>query len=226
MTTTCSTPRGLWLCVTGPDALEALPSEGIGWLGVDLQHGAYEVTDLAGLLRATDLPVLARAASQDAAHLARVLDTGVTGVIVPGVEGVQDVQALVRAVRFPPEGARSTGITRSVAVGGPQRPLLLPMVETRGALESVEQVAQVPGVDGLFVGPYDLSLSLGRSGVTDAEVVAAIGRAHAAARTAGVIAGVFSGSRDLDPLVPADLDLVAVDTDVAVMRAGLAALFG
>src|SRR5690606_6241503 len=98
--TTFPTPRGLWLTVLGPDALEALPLDGIGWLGVDLQHGSLEARDLPGILRVCRVPVLARAASQDAAHLARVLDTGVDGVIVPGVGSGEEAAALVAAVRL------------------------------------------------------------------------------------------------------------------------------
>lgn len=222
--TELTSPLGLWLGLLGPDVLEALPTAGLGWLGVDLQHGRYDVADLTGLLRVARVPVLARAASQAPDHLARVLDTGVDGVIVPGVESTEQAAALVRAVRFPPEGVRSTGVTRSVLTGGPERPLLLPMVETRGALEDVEAIASLPGVDGVFVGPYDLSLSLARPSVVDDEVVGAIGRVHRAAREAGVLSGAFSGNRELDPLLPPDLDLVAVDTDVSVIREGARAV--
>lgn len=216
-------PRGLWLTVLGPDALEALPLDGVGWLGVDLQHGSLEVRDLPGILRVCRVPVLARAASQDAAHLARVLDTGVDGVIVPGVGSGEEAAALVAAVRLPPEGRRSTGLTRSAVVGGPERPLLLPMVETAEGLAAAADIAGCPGVDGVFVGPYDLSLSLGRPAVVDDEVVAAIHQVVAVAREAGVLAGAFSGNRDLDGLLP-DLDLVAVDTDVTALQQGVAGL--
>lgn len=217
---------GLWLTVIGPAALEALPLAdlGVGWVGVDLQHGQYEVTDLLALLRVTDLPVLARTASVDFSHLGRVLDTGVTGVIVPSVDSSEDAAALVRAVRLPPAGRRSTGMSRSAIVGAPEHPLLLPMVETRGALGEAAEIAATPGVDGLFVGPYDLSLALGRPGPTDEEVVAAIATVASVARERGVLAGAFSGSRDLDPLLPA-LDLVAVDTDITALRAGAGGLF-
>lgn len=223
---TITSPRGLWLTVLGPDELEVLPMAGLGWLGVDLQHGRYAVEDLPALLRVSQVPVLARADSGDAAHLARILDTGVAGVIVPSVTSAAEVEALVRAVRFPPEGVRSTGLTRGVLTGGPERPLLLPMVETAGALAEVEQIAAVPGVDGLFVGPYDLSLSLGRPGVTDEQVVTAVRQVREVAGAAGLLAGVFSGNRDLDPLLPEELDLVAVDTDVTVLRSGLTELLG
>lgn len=217
---------GLWLTVLGPAPLEALPLTDLGvrWVGVDLQHGQYEVSDLLDLLRVTGLPVLARTASGDFAHLGRVLDTGVTGVIVPSVDSAGDAAALVRAVRLPPQGRRSTGLSRSVVVGAPEHPLLLPMVETRGALDDAGAIAATPGVDGLFVGPYDLALALGRPGPTDEQVVAAIGTVASAAREHGVLAGVFSGSRDLDPLLP-PLDLVAVDTDITALRAGVGGLF-
>ncbi|GGK83238.1 HpcH/HpaI aldolase family protein [Ornithinimicrobium pekingense] len=220
-----SSPRGLWLTVLGPDALEALPLTGVGWLGVDLQHGVLEVRDLPGLLRVSPVPVLARAGSQDPAHLGRVLDTGVAGVIVPGVGSGEEAAALVSAVRLPPEGRRSTGLTRGVMVGGPQRPLLLPMVETAEGLAAVRDIAGCAGVDGVFVGPYDLSLSLGRPSVVDDELVAAVHRVVSTAREAGVLGGAFSGNRDLDGLLP-DLDLVALDTDVTALRRGVADLFG
>lgn len=223
---TAPTGPGLWLTVLRPPALEALPlvELGVGWLGVDLQHGQYDVADLRDLLRVTDLPVLARAASTDFAHLGAVLDSGVAGVIVPSVDTVEDVRALVRAVRLPPVGRRSTGMSRSAVVGAPAHPLLLPMVETRGALDAAAAIAATPGVDGLFVGPYDLSLALGGPGPVDDRVLAAIRRVVQAAREHGVLAGAFSGSRDLDPHLP-PLDLVAVDTDVSALRAGVRGLF-
>nr|WP_237707490.1 aldolase/citrate lyase family protein [Serinicoccus profundi] len=143
------------------------------------------------------------------------------GVIVPGVNSAAEAAALVQAARFPPESARSTGLSRAVLTGGPERPLLLPMVETAGALADVEQIAALPGVDGVFVGPYELSLSLGRPGVTDEQVVSAIGRVREAAVAAGLLTGIFSGDRELDALLPPGLDLVALDTDVTVLRHGM-----
>lgn len=215
--------RGIWLTLLGADALEVLPQDRLDWVGVDLQHGCLEVADLAPLLRSTSLPVLVRTASQDRAHLARVLDTGAAGVIVPGVESAGECAALVAAVRLPPEGRRSTGASRSAAVGGPLSPLLLPMVETRAGLAAAEDIAGHDGVDGVFVGPYDLSLSLGRPSVADDEVVGAIRTVAAAARRRGRLAGVFSGDPALEPLLP-DVDLLAVDSDVGVLRRGVQAV--
>lgn len=216
---------GLWLTVLGADAVEALPLAGIGWLSVDLQHGSLEIADLVGVLRVSDVPVLARTASQDPAHVARVLDTGVAGIIVPGVESGAEAAALVSAARFPPEGRRSNGTSRSGFVGAPERPLLLPMVETRRGLEAAADIASCAGVDGVFVGPYDLSLSLGAPSVVDDVVVDSIASVAATAREHGVLVGAFSANRDLDGRLPR-LDLLAVDTDVTALRTGVQALFG
>ena len=97
-------------------------------------------------------------------------------------------------------------------------------VAPRGALEEVARIAATPGVDGIFVGPYDLSLALGRPGVTDDEAVAAIRTVASAARDAGLLAGAFAADRELEKALP-ELDLLAVDTDVTALRAGVAAIF-
>ena len=216
--------RGLWLTILTANVLELMPTDGIDWLGVDLQHGYLEVRDLPEILRVATVPVLARAGSHDPDHLARILDTGVHGVIVPGVSSEAEVSSLVTAVRMPPEGRRSSGLARTTVVGGPAHPLLLPMIETRDGLANLTDIAAHPGIDGLFVGPYDLSLSLSRPSVIDAEVVAAIGAVVAATRQRGLLAGAYSGNRSLDPLLP-HLDLLAVDTDLTVLRLGVGSLF-
>ncbi|NLG22531.1 MAG: aldolase [Actinomycetales bacterium] len=215
--------RGLWLTALTADVVELVPLDGFDWLGVDLQHGCLEATDLPGLLRVTPLPVLARTASHDAAHLGRVLDTGVRGVIVPAVESRAEAAALVRAVRTPPEGARSTGGSRSTLLGGRARPVLLPMVETAAGLDAVEEITRVSGVDGVFVGPYDLALSLGRESVVDPDVVAGLHAVVAAARERGLLTGVFTGHASLDPLLP-PVDLHAVESDIGALRRGLNSL--
>ncbi|MGL5861276.1 MAG: aldolase/citrate lyase family protein, partial [Phycicoccus sp.] len=126
--------RGLWLTFLSAYGLEAVGAPaGLGWIGVDLQHGDLDVGDLPPLLRVArpaGLPVLARLASHDAAHLARVLDTGVDGIVVPAVESAAQAAALVSAAHPPPVGRRSVGASRATVVGAP-RPLLLAMVETR-----------------------------------------------------------------------------------------------
>jgi 2-keto-3-deoxy-L-rhamnonate aldolase RhmA len=220
--------RGLWVSFLGPFGLEVVAAgsvaERIDWLGVDLQHGDIEPGDVAPLVRAARIPVLVRLASHDGAHLARMLDTGAAGVIVPGVESAGQASQLVAAASLPPRGRRSTGLCRAALAPTAERPLLLAMVETAAGLDAAEEIAAVDGVDGIFVGPYDLSLSLGEPSVSTERMVAAISRVAEAARRRKRMFGVFSGDRELTPLLP-EVDLLGVATDAAALQAGLAALF-
>jgi 2-keto-3-deoxy-L-rhamnonate aldolase RhmA len=170
------------------------------------------------------VPVLVRLASHDEAQLARVLDAGVDGVIVPAVESAGQAQRLVQAAYFPPRGRRSAGLARVSLLGQRDQPLLLPMVETRAGLDHVEDILGVEGVDGTFVGPYDLSLSLGQKSALEAPVVSAIASVIDRTRSRDRISGIFTGNRELTGLIPA-VDLLGVDTDAAALRAGLKRLF-
>ncbi|WP_083933956.1 HpcH/HpaI aldolase family protein [Kribbella catacumbae] len=216
--------RGLWLTCLTPYAVELAGVGAADWLGVDLQHGDLTAEELSPLLRVSPVPVLARLAGHDPSHIARVLDTGVDGIIVPAVESADQAMALVSASNPPPVGARSTGVSRAGVLGNPQ-PLLLPMVETASGLAALEEIAGVAGIDGIFVGPYDLALSLGEPSVVAPAVVTAIESVITTAHRHERIAGVFAGNTELAARLPA-AELVAVDTDLAALRAGIRHLFG
>jgi len=170
------------------------------------------------------VPVLVRLASHDEAQLARVLDAGVDGVIVPAVESAGQAEALVRAACFPPRGRRSQGLARAALLGSRDQPLLLPMVETRAGLDHLDDILGVDGVDGIFLGPYDLTLSLGRESVLEDAVVSAIKSVISRTGGQGRITGIFTGNRELTRLLPA-VDLLGVDTDATALRAGLKQMF-
>jgi 4-hydroxy-2-oxoheptanedioate aldolase len=200
---------------------------GIQWLGLDLQHGDLDLADVVPLLRVAEragLAVFPRMASHAADAIGRVVDAGVQGVIVPGVESAEEAGALVRAIRLPPVGGRSTGAARTaLGVTDVGEALLLPMVETSAGLDHAADIAAVDGVDGIFIGPYDLSMSLGcKPG--DEPVMTAIASVVETVRSTGKIVGMFTGRPDLLALAPT-LDLVAVDTDVTALRRGIADLF-
>lgn len=219
-----TTQRGLWLSFLPPFGLEvAQRAATIDWIGVDLQHGDLALTDLAPLARVAQIPVYARSASHDPAELSRIIDCGVAGVIVPSVDSAAQATALAAAVRTPPLGRRSSGFARASVVGAAP-PVLFTMVETAAGLAAADQIAAVAGVDGLFVGPYDLSLSLGEESVTSPTVVAAIIDVVTQARRHDKLAAVFAGNADLVDLLP-PLDLLGVHTDAMALQLGLAQLF-
>ncbi len=215
--------RGLWLTFLSPFGLELAGGCGAEWIGIDIQHGDLDIGDVAPLARVSPVPVLVRLASHDEAQLARVLDAGVDGVIVPAVESAGQAQRLAQAAYFPPRGRRSAGLARVSLLGRRDQPLLLPMVETRAGLDHVDDILGVEGVDGTFIGPYDLSLSLGQKSALE-PLVSAIGSVIDRTRSRDRISGIFTGNRELTGLIPA-VDLLGVDTDAAALRAGLKALF-
>jgi 4-hydroxy-2-oxoheptanedioate aldolase len=217
--------RGLWVTFLGPFGLEvAGGGYGAEWIGIDIQHGDLDVADVAPLARVSPVPVLVRLASHDEAQLGRVLDEGVEGVIVPAVESAGQARELVQAAYFPPRGRRSRGLARASLLGRRDQPLLLPMVETRAGLDALDHILRVDGVDGVFVGPYDLAASLGQKSVLDGVVVSAIVSVIDRTRGQGRIAGIFTGNRELTGVLPA-VDLLGVDTDAAALRAGLKLVF-
>ena len=198
--------RGLWVTFVSPFGLEvATAGGGAEWIGIDVQHGDLDIADVA--------------------PLARVLDAGVDGVIVPAVESAAQAGQLVRAACFPPRGRRSKGLARVSLLGPRDQPLLLPMVETRAGLDHLDDILGVDGVDGIFLGPYDLALSLGQESVLAGEVVSAIESVIDRTRGRDRITGIFTGNRELTELLPA-VDLLGVDTDAAALRAGLKLMFG
>jgi 4-hydroxy-2-oxoheptanedioate aldolase len=231
--------RGLWLSFLSAYGLEAVlgdrlrdatgggGSVAVDWLGLDLQHGDLALDDVIPLLRVAErvgVPVFPRMASHASDAIGKVVDAGVQGVIVPGVESADEAAALVRAIRLPPHGGRSTGSARtSLGVTGTGEPLLLPMVETAAGLEAAGDITAVDGVDGVFIGPYDLSMSLGCL-PGEPEVMAAIASIVEIARGAGKIVGMFAGRPDLLEVGPR-LDLMAVDTDASAVRRGIVELF-
>ena len=217
--------RGLWLTFLSPFGLELAAGCGAEWIGIDVQHGDLGIPDVAPLARVSPVPVLVRLASHDEAQLARVLDTGVDGVIVPAVESAGQAAELVQAACFPPRGRRSQGLARVSLLGPRDQPLLLPMVETRAGLDHLDDILGVDGVDGIFLGPYDLTLSLGRESALDDAVVSAIKSVISRTGGQGRITGIFTGNRELTRLLPA-VDLLGVDTDAAALRAGLKQMFG
>ena len=217
--------RGLWLTFLSPFGLELAGGCGAEWIGIDIQHGDLDIADVAPLARVSPVPVLVRLASHDEAQLGRVLDTGADGVIVPAVESADQARQLVQAACFPPRGRRSKGLARVSLLGPRDQPLLLPMVETRAGLDALDDILGVDGVDGTFLGPYDLSLSLGRESVLDEAVVSAITSVIGRTGGRGRIAGIFTGNRELTGLLPT-VDLLGVDTDAPALRPGLKQVFG
>lgn len=221
--------RGLWLTFLSAYGLEAAVGHGADWVGVDLQHGDLELNDVAGYLRVTErvsLPLLTRMPSHDPALISRAIDLGVNGLIIPMVESASQARDLVSAVLTPPRGSRSTGSCRASLMvrQDPAVPLLLPMIETAAGFDRAAEIVSEPGVDGVFFGPYDLSVSAGYPSPDSPQTIAALRHVIKVARSADKIVGFMAGRPKLLAVAP-EADLVAIDTDVSALRLGLGRLF-
>lgn len=154
---------GVWSLLPGAVTGELLAGTDADYVVLDLQHGALAEADLPGVTAAISaagaLP-LVRTRSAQFADIGRPLDLGARGVFVPNVRGAEHVREVVAACRYGPGGNRSIGRLS----GGADDPLVLIVLETATALDELDAVLAVDGLDGIYVGPSDLSLSLGRAG--------------------------------------------------------------
>jgi len=193
-----------------PDAtmVEAMVKTRLDSLLFDMQHGMFdEAAVLSGIAAAAleGKPVFVRPPVDCGGLTSRLLDFGAAGVVCPMVNTVEDARRLVGYTRFPPVGARSWGPRRAIPLSGLGAPdylaqangltLAIAMIETRQALGNLDEILAVPGIDGIFVGPNDLSVSLSGGQVLDSpDVFPALDHVAARARAAGKFAGIFAAS--------------------------------
>lgn len=183
---------GWWSALPGVAAVAAGGAAGLDFVVLDLQHGSVtEETLAAGCAAAVSLGLtpLVRTRSAAFADIGRPLDLGAHGVIVPSVLGAAHAAEVVRAGHYPPRGNRSTGRL----AGGVDRPLVIPMVETAGALAELPDILRLDGLDGVYIGPFDLALSLGGpEAIGGPQVAAAIDTVIAGCAEAGVPWGIYT----------------------------------
>ncbi|MGR7027118.1 HpcH/HpaI aldolase family protein [Geodermatophilus sp. URMC 62] len=186
--------HGLWSLLPGPVTGEVLARTGPDFVVVDLQHGALGEAGLPGVAAAVtaagSVP-LVRTRSPAFADVGRPLDLGARGVVVPNVRDAAHAREVVAACRYAPAGSRSIGRLS----GGADQPLVVVMVESATALDDLDAVLAVEGLDGVYVGPGDLSLSLGLTGdERRGELRGVLSSIVARARAAGVPVGVHAYS--------------------------------
>jgi 4-hydroxy-2-oxoheptanedioate aldolase len=223
---------GAWCMIPSALTAEALGQAGFDWVLIDMQHGCMDYETALAMIRAVDLssavPVV-RVPWNDPGIIGRVLDAGALGVIIPMIQTADDARRAVEACRYPPAGRRSFGPVRVGLRDGPgyfgganDRIAVIPMIETAEALAEVDQIAATPGVDALFVGPFDLSIALGLPpGDNDGKPVfdEAIAKVSAAARAAGVATAVLSNTRVAPLRIAQGFKMISVTTDLSALSA-------
>ena len=228
--------HGAWLSLPGPHSAEIVARAGFDYVCVDMQHGLSGYADAIAMLQAISLgdstPVV-RVPWNEQGIIGRMLDGGAMGIIIPMVNTVADAEAAVRSCRYAPDGARSFGPMRAAVQEGPgyyasanTEVACIPMIETTEALENLDDILAVPGVDAVYVGPADLSITLGLppgNNDDDDGFTSALQRIAATATDRGVVPGIHANA----PLAPKRREqgfrMITVSSDAIALRSGVLA---
>ncbi|WP_223626371.1 HpcH/HpaI aldolase/citrate lyase family protein [Microbacterium sp. EST19A] len=230
---------GMWACSGSALVTEVAAGSGLDWVLIDMEHSANTLESVLLQLQvvaAYPITPVVRAPSNDTVAIKQILDLGAQNLIVPMVSSVEEARAAVSATRYPPEGVRGVGsaLARSARWNrvddylqeSARHTSLTVQIETAAGVDAAAEIAAVDGIDAVFVGPSDLSASMGLLGQqTHPDVVAAVEKVFAALKAAGKPVGVNA----FDPVaaeayIAGGADFVAVGADVALLARASEAL--
>ena len=170
---------GSWITIGHPTVAEIMAKAGFDWLAIDMEHSALSMAQCQELIRVVDLcgvPALVRVGKNDPLLIKQAMDAGACGVIVPMINSKEEAMAAVSSVKYPPSGTRGVGLARAQGYGASfqeyrkwveKESVVIVQIEHIKAVEHLEDILSVEGVDAFLVGPYDLSGSLGVPGDFD-----------------------------------------------------------
>jgi 4-hydroxy-2-oxoheptanedioate aldolase len=229
-----------WCALPAPIIVEVMAREGFSAVAIDLQHGLWDfaatVTGIGAIHGAGAAPIV-RVPFGDFATVSRALDCGAEGVVAPMINTVEDARKFVAVAKFPPLGERSWGPNRAMMLGQIADPkvylrdaneltVTFAMIETSTAMANIDAIAATPGIDVLFVGPSDLSITLTDGAVLDPhskEIEAALEKIVAAAKKAGKVAGLYCATAERAvAMSKRGFKFLAVGSDLGFLRAGIA----
>lgn len=230
-----------WAMLPGEHQAEAYARHSAEGVLCDLQHGLISYDNMIAMIRAIHKggkPAFVRPPLEDFAMVSRALDAGAAAVIMPMINTAEDAHRLVSAAKYPPVGERSWGPFSAMQASGLDAPGYLSqanelirvfgMIETGNALANIGQICAVPGLDGIFVGPYDLSISLSQgaeAGASHSGVQEALAGIVAAARNAGKIAGIYASNlQQVQQFSQLGFKFISVASDRSIIDAGAAAV--
>ena len=179
---------GSWISLGNTSISEIFAKSGLDWVVVDLEHSVISIKEVAEQIRAIDLcgvSPLVRLTSNDSDQIKRIMDAGAHGIIVPMTKTADDARSAVASTRYEPKGTRGVGLARAQGYGinfneylawQETSSIVIVQIEHIDAIENLDEILKVDGVDGLIIGPYDLSASMGIPGQFDnPEYIEALG---------------------------------------------------
>jgi 2-keto-3-deoxy-L-rhamnonate aldolase RhmA len=227
---------GTWITINHPDVVDALSELPLDWLVFDMEHAPIETSDVEVLLmplRGVDISPIIRVPWNDMVMMKRALDIGAEGILVPWVNSRGEAERAVSYASYPPRGLRGVGPRRAVRYGRrsfldyyenfeKNERILMVQIETGKALENLEEILSTPGIDVAYVGPMDLSVSLGipmRFG--DPRFQEALKKVRNVCEKCGVTPGIHSFSPEqAQEFISQGFRFVALMSDLAIMRRG------
>jgi len=216
---------GTLISLPSPEITELLSSTGYDWLFIDAEHGAFNPQQAQSMLQAAgDCPCVIRVPSGDEIWIKKALDIGAAGIIVPQVHTAEQAKLIVKSCKYSPVGTRGVGIGRAHNYGmdfekyiktANQHTAVILQAESRQAINNIEAIAAVKGVDAILIGPYDLSASLGKIGqVTNPVVIRAIDKVARTCKKSGVRLGFFGVNADaVRPYMKKGFTLITTGVD-------------
>ena len=221
---------GTLITIPSAEVAEIMAGVGFDWLFIDTEHSPFNAHGAQTVLRAAgqNCPCIVRVPANDEVWIKKALDIGADGIIAPQVNSAADAEAIVAMCKYPPDGTRGVGIGRAHQYGlgfnqymerANDEIAVILQAETAQALENITEIVKVPGIDAIFIGPYDLSASLGKMGqLTDPEVKQAIQTIAEACKKAGVRLGIFGATAEaVEPFIQQNFTLLAIGTDGLLM---------
>ena len=224
-----------WLANPSTASAEAMAHLGWDSLTIDMQHGLVDYTNALPILQtisSTDATPLARVNWNEPGQIMKILDAGCYGVICPMVSNKQEAKKFVQACMYPPQGYRSFGPTRGLIYGGSDYPdyandeiLKLAMIETKESLEKLDEIMSTPGIDGIYVGPADLSLAIGEKPGFDkpenTKAYSEILRILEHAKKNKIFAGIHNGTPEYaKKMIEKGFNFVSIASDLRFMTSG------
>ncbi len=217
---------GVIMTMNQPSVSEALSECGFDWLWVDMEHAPLSLRDVQEIAQAKNrqCAALVRVPSNTEEWIKRVLDLGVEGIILPHVNTAEEVKRAVAVSYYPPEGCRSVGLARAGLYGinsnyrqdANDSRLLFVQIEHKDGVENIEEIVQVPGLDGVIIGPYDLSGSYQKLGqVQDPEILEAIEKVLKTCKAHRKPVGIFAmHAEDAKRYLEQGFQLIAIGIDM------------
>lgn len=216
---------GTLVSMPSPEITEILSNTGYDWLFIDAEHGAFNPQQAQSMLQAAgDVPCVIRVPSGDEVWIKKALDIGAAGIIVPQVHTAEQAKQIVKSCKYSPQGSRGVGIGRAHKYGmgfedyikkANRNTAVILQAESRQAIDNIEAITAIKGVDAVLIGPYDLSASLGKIGqVSHPVVVKAIDKVIKACKKTGVKLGFFGVNADaVKPYMKKGFTLITVGVD-------------